>query len=662
MRCSMRRPLLLLVGVPVCILLLGVEFASETSVKHLSEWLASPLMPQTPVWLTESGVPSTVRRTLHAWVWVSWHAIRLSSRLVAALVVGILGYSTSLRQRSAEAAPGSAGLHTSDPMVHYASVLTVVTMFVLWAITPLLHMLPCVATMQRIVAARVEAVVQAHNHFLVHLRNSSKMAAAIFPHALFVLTMALFFAFVPETARIVSQSWASVVVTVVFPVAYGGKTAVALLRREDAAAKGAEGGEGNMEAQATQQPKGALVSEVARSWARNAIASSTTLLFAAGGGSGDGSGLLGGPARRVVDSGASSEAEHSRDKSLFIFDKKKEAERDSGTPSKERRRRPSKAERHGAEGGAARLRRAAPGDAVDAGVPHAERDRRARHWLRYFVSSSLLLMAVKLSFVGMGIAYVLQRFLPHSDEVELFLIVWLQLPLTNGAQILLRVATPLINRHVISLSGAPTVGGLVGLNALLRYAAMLGLLSPRKKAVASRVVGDSGVVVFFAAATVLCYFIPLLPRWVSEMGVTLVSTSYPAYAAIIALQGGREHIARGGAEEEAGRRRATDASSSQSVNAAALLEAGSGDANRGVLAAQLAAGARLHWLAYFVVWTPVLALYAWASTAFAWLPGWLLFKLFTSLWLQLRYCRGAERVTRAWAQIFVRGSRLSSSA
>ena len=218
MLCTMRRPLLLLVGVPVCILLLGVEFASASSVERLSEWLASPLLPHPPVWLTESGVPSTVRRTLNACVWVLWHAVRLSLRLVAAVIVGILGYSTSLRERSQEAAPGTTGGHTSDPMVHYASVLTVVTLFVLWAITPLLRMLPCVVTMQRVVAARVDAVVQAHNRFLLHLRSSSKIAAAIFPHALFVITMVLFFAFVPETARLVSQSWASVVITVVFPV------------------------------------------------------------------------------------------------------------------------------------------------------------------------------------------------------------------------------------------------------------------------------------------------------------------------------------------------------------------------------------------------------------------------------------------------------------
>jgi len=145
------------------------------------------------------------------------------------------------------------------------------------------------------------------------------------------------------------------------------------------------------------------------------------------------------------------------------------------------------------------------------------------------------------------------------------------------------------------------------------------------------------------------------------MGVTLVTTAYPAYAAILALQGGGEHIARGGAEE-AGGGRGAECSSSPSATAAALLEAGSGDANRGVLAAQLAAGARLHWLTYFVVWTPFLALYAWASTAFAWLPGWLLLKLFASLWLQLRYSRGAECVTCAWARVFVRSRRLSSIA
>ena len=674
---SVRRPLILLLGVPLCIVLIGVEFASRKDVDALATLLTAPLLPASPAWLTESGVPHSAQRTLNACLWTGYHTVRLALRCVAAIVVALLETSTRLRAASAAASssssssssslPGAAVAEASDPMVHYASVLTVVIAFFLWAITPLLRMCPCVARLQAMVTARIDAIKAAHNRMLIHIRRSSQVAAAIVPHALFTVVMLLFFTFVPTTARLVSQSWAAIVITVVFPVYYGGTTAIALLSRADADAKhssadeggGGGGGGGGSEG---KKPTEAAVSDVARSWARNAIASSSSGIFPH-------TQPQQQPQPRAAED-ASFASSSSRGNVMDPDDSSDASLRDTGTPSKHRRvmRRPSSVDRSGGVGehsagssaqtGAqtARVRRTA-GDSADS-VPHLERDRRARHWLRYFVASSLLLMAVKLSFIGMGVAYVLNRWLPHSDEVELFLIVWLQLPLTNGAQILLRFAMPLIDRHVISLNvGEPRNVSICGLDTVLRYLVLGGVITPRRKSAIYQVIGDSGTVVFLCCATLLCSFVPLLPRWVTEMGVTLVTTSYPAYASIVALQASNEHILEGGGSGSSEhampshlREKDSNGGAAASSSPATSLEAGT-HSERSQLSASLAAEARTHWINYFIVWTPVLAVFGWASSAFAWVPGFMHVKLFSSMWLQLSYFGGAQRVVRAWMRV-----------
>lgn len=180
--------------------------------------------------------------------------------------------------------------------------------------------------------------------------------------------------------------------------------------------------------------------------------------------------------------------------------------------------------------------------------------------------------------------------LGRLDTFLFFFLIWLQIRLTRGADVLFPLLATALRQSRYLRANAST--GAEHLNIFLRVLVSVGAVPPERAALIASTLTESGVVLVG-----IVFFIT--PRPVTFVGTLLTGYIVPVYISVYS---------------------ATPAS----------LPA-----------------ARQTWLSYWVAFAAVESLYSYLSGNFDWMPLWYHFKLALILWLQVPYYRGASSILDA---------------
>jgi hypothetical protein len=215
------------------------------------------------------------------------------------------------------------------------------------------------------------------------------------------------------------------------------------------------------------------------------------------------------------------------------------------------------------------------------------------YWLKYWSVLALALLLEQFPVSGhvLGLISV-------WPQVRLLFAVWLQLPLTGGAELAFVLLRPLLNRYIGKIPDAPVSSAQR--SAVLNLLVGAGVLAPRTREHIVEIMDTSGPLILVSLPFLLS------PSFVTKIGVLLVGLAFPAHASALAVT---------------------------------LLDQ-SAPAATGRDATRTAA-----WLEYWIVYAVFTLLHAALSVLFGWwFPLWDQFHLLALLWLQLPYFRGARRL------------------
>jgi len=208
-----------------------------------------------------------------------------------------------------------------------------------------------------------------------------------------------------------------------------------------------------------------------------------------------------------------------------------------------------------------------------------EQAASATFWLKYWSVVATLSLVEQAPGLGHVLGLV-----PVWPEMRLVLGVWLQLPLTSGADVAFQWMVPLMDKYFRRM---PAVSG-ERQGMALQLLAGTGLVSESTRAHLAEVMSTGGPVLVLS----LPFFIS--PSVVTRLGVLLVSLAFPAHASAAAVMRGEPSPA---------------------------------------------------WLEYWIVFALFSPVYAALEGVFGWwLPLWDQMHLVALLWLQLPYFWGARRV------------------
>lgn len=177
-----------------------------------------------------------------------------------------------------------------------------------------------------------------------------------------------------------------------------------------------------------------------------------------------------------------------------------------------------------------------------------------------------------------------EALLDRLDTFLFFFLIWLQISLTRGADVLFPLLASALRQSRYLRANATT--GAEQLNIFLRVLVSVGAVPPERAAVIASTLTESGVVLIG-----IVFFIT--PRSATFIGTLLTGYAVPVYISVYSATPASQPIAR-------------------------------------------------HtWLSYWTAFSVVEAGYAYLADSCDWIPLWYHFKLALILWLQVPYYRGA---------------------
>ena len=214
-------------------------------------------------------------------------------------------------------------------------------------------------------------------------------------------------------------------------------------------------------------------------------------------------------------------------------------------------------------------------------------------WLSYWAMIATAYLIWSFPIVG---ATVIQRF-EIFRLLLLAFVVWLQSPLTDGADLGLIILKKLLGRYVREVRTTVTPENS---NFVLRMLVGFRIITDEQRIVFTEVVSDGSNVIL------LSLIFLVTPGFVTRVGCLLVGIGYPMYATVAAVT---NHIPR----------------------------------------------AQKWWLIYWVAFVTFTMMHDFISIGFDWLPLWFHIRLCIIVWLQLPYFRGAEflflKIVSKWRNI-----------
>jgi hypothetical protein len=226
---------------------------------------------------------------------------------------------------------------------------------------------------------------------------------------------------------------------------------------------------------------------------------------------------------------------------------------------------------------------APPRNAAEAAAAVEQNTAAVSHWLRLWVVIAASTLLTAIPFVPFALSYV-----TCYHEVRFVALLWLMLPATDGATVAFSLLVPLINRHVKAIPKMPVDAAKS--NLVLRALVFARVISERRQQQLQEVLSHGGSIILLA--TVFFF----TPGFVTQYGCILVGVAFPLYESVLA--------------QRAPPRRSSC----------------------------------VWWLTYWLAYVVAKFAHAHLSARLGSLPLWSHVELAATIWLQLPYFRGAQRV------------------